>query len=72
MARSRDGIANWERLPSNPILKPDPGAWDASACYKPFAIRDGDHWLLWYNGRRNAFEQIGMATHDGDDFGFTK
>ena len=72
MARSRDGITAWERLPANPIIKPDPGAWDASACYKPFAIHDGNRWLLWYNGRHDAFEQIGLATHAGDDFGFSK
>ncbi|HEY2588654.1 MAG TPA: hypothetical protein VGI81_23130 [Tepidisphaeraceae bacterium] len=65
LARSRDGITNWERLASNPILAPTPGAWDADACYKPFAIFDGDQWKLWYNGRRGGVEQIGMAIHRG-------
>lgn len=64
MARSRDGVTNWQRHPANPIISPDAGRWDHDACYKPFVVRDGDRWLLWYNGRRNHVEQIGMAVHD--------
>ncbi|MCL1909400.1 MAG: hypothetical protein FWG05_00520 [Kiritimatiellaeota bacterium] len=63
MARSSDGIA-WERCAGNPIIPTGaPDAWDAEACYKPFAIYDDDtkRWLLWYNGRRGHFEQIGLA-----------
>lgn len=67
LARSRDGVTNWERLPSNPIIAPTPGAWDADACYKPFAIYDGTRWRLWYNGRRGGVEQIGMAIHEGKE-----
>ena len=40
------------------------------ACYKPFAIFDGKKWLLWYNGRHGAPEQIGLVIHDGEDLGF--
>jgi hypothetical protein len=47
-----------------------PFSWDSSAVYKPFAIYDGRQWLLWYNGRKNAVEQIGMAVHKGKDLGF--
>jgi hypothetical protein len=36
----------------------------------PFAIFDGKRWLLWYNGRKGELEQIGVATHDGEDLGF--
>jgi predicted GH43/DUF377 family glycosyl hydrolase len=64
MARSRDGITAWERLPDNPIIAPGKDSWDADACYKPFAIFDGNNWLLWYNGRRGSLEQIGLATHN--------
>ena len=70
IARSRDGLTQWERHPANPIISPGAGKWDADACYKPFAIRDGNKWLLWFNGRRESVEQIGMATHDGEDLGF--
>jgi predicted GH43/DUF377 family glycosyl hydrolase len=70
LARSRDGIGGWERHPANPIIRPGRG-WDSDACYKPFALRDGKVWRLWYNGRRHADEQIGLALHEGDDLGFT-
>jgi len=72
LARSRDGITNWQRHPDNPIIFPTEGAWDADACYKPFAMFDGesDRWLLWYNGRKGGVEQIGLVTHPGYDLGF--
>jgi predicted GH43/DUF377 family glycosyl hydrolase len=71
LARSKDGVSNWERLPANPIVQPDPGAWDHDACYKPYAILDGDRWLLWYNGRHGGLEQIGVVFHQGHDLGFS-
>jgi predicted GH43/DUF377 family glycosyl hydrolase len=67
LARSRDGILAWERLPSNPIISPTPGQWDGEACYKPYAIYNGSQWLLWYNGRRKNVEQIGVAFRDTED-----
>ncbi|MBI5831051.1 MAG: discoidin domain-containing protein [Armatimonadetes bacterium] len=70
IARSRDGITGWQRLATNPIIGPTPDTWDASACYKPVAILDGTRWLLWYNGRRESVEQIGLAVHEGADLGF--
>ncbi|MDR1960469.1 MAG: isochorismatase family protein [Planctomycetaceae bacterium] len=72
IARSRDGITNWERLPTNPIISPGENKWDASACYKPFAIFDSAEkkWRLWYNGRNKQLERIGLAIHDGEDLGF--
>lgn len=70
LARSRDGVTGWQRHPANPILGPTPRAWDAEACYKPFALRAGDRWLLWYNGRRGSVEQIGVAVHEGLGLGF--
>jgi hypothetical protein len=70
LARSRDGITNWQRHPANPIIRPGPGRWDADACYKPFAILDDKRWLLWYNGRKGGVEQIGVAMHDGEDLSF--
>jgi predicted GH43/DUF377 family glycosyl hydrolase len=70
VARSKDGITNWQRNPANPIVHPDPGAWDHDACYKPYAIFDGQKWLLWYNGRHGGLEQIGVVFHQGQDLGF--
>ena len=71
MARSADGVAGWERYGGNPIIRPGAG-WDASAVYKPYAVRDDDHdrWLLYYNGRREHHEQIGIAVHEGFDLQF--
>ncbi|MBL9137263.1 MAG: hypothetical protein JNK85_15430 [Verrucomicrobiales bacterium] len=70
LARSRDGVSNWERLPANPIVSPDPNQWDHDACYKPFALFDGARWRLWYNGRHGNSEQIGLVTREGADLGF--
>ena len=70
LARSRDGISDWERHPANPIIGTSRFGWDRDACYKPYAILDGNQWYLWYNGRRGSFEQIGLALHQGADLGF--
>lgn len=67
IARSRDGITSWQRNAGNPIVSPTPNGWDADACYKPWAIYDGQKWLLWYNGRNGRKEQIGVVTKDGPD-----
>jgi hypothetical protein len=71
LARSKDGITDWQRHPANPIIRPGKGQWDADAVYKPYAIFDGRRWLLWYNGRRGGVEQIGVAIHEGEDLGFS-
>lgn len=70
LARSKDGVTNWQRHPANPIIRPGAERWDHDACYKPFAVYDGARWLLWYNGRRGGLEQIGMVRHEGEDLGF--
>jgi len=68
LARSSDGINNWERHPANPIISPGShGAWDSDSVYKPFAARGDDNLrYLWYNGRRGNTEQIGLATYKGE------
>lgn len=73
MARSKDGITNWERFKENPIIRPGSGpVWDADAVYKPFAVIDlkNNRWLLYYNGRHGAPEMMGVAIHNGLDLGF--
>jgi beta-1,2-mannobiose phosphorylase / 1,2-beta-oligomannan phosphorylase len=71
MAKSKDGISNWERFAENPIIKPGNG-WDGTSCYKPFVVADPEHnrYFLYYNGRTEIQEQIGAAIHDGMDLGF--
>ena len=68
-AISPDGLTNWKRLGQNPIVAPDLGTWNGSACYKPSVVRDekNNRWLLWYNGRNGAPEYVGMAVHEGLD-----
>jgi beta-1,2-mannobiose phosphorylase / 1,2-beta-oligomannan phosphorylase len=70
IARSRNGITAWQRHPANPIVRSGTGKWDDDACYKPYAVFDGRKWLLWYNGRHRAMEQIGVVIHEGEDLGF--
>jgi len=71
VARSRDGITGWQRLPQNPIIRLGSGKWDTDSCYKPATIFDGSRWFLWYGARAKAIEQVGVATHDGPDLGFS-
>ena len=70
LARSKDGITGWVRHAGNPIVRPTPGAWDADACYKPFAVYSNCGWKLWYNGRHIHLEQIGLVTRSGESLGF--
>lgn len=67
LARSENGITDWERHPCNPIIAPEDGQFDEDACYKPYAIWDGRKWILWYNGRTGHLEQIGAAFHEGKE-----
>jgi beta-1,2-mannobiose phosphorylase / 1,2-beta-oligomannan phosphorylase len=74
LARSKNGLSNWQRLPENPIIRTGAAdEWDHDACYKPYAVWDGaqDRWLLWYNGRNGQFEQIGLAIHRAKNLGFS-
>jgi predicted GH43/DUF377 family glycosyl hydrolase len=70
MARSKDGVASWERHRNNPIIRPGKDRWDNDACYKPSVLFDSGKWWLWYNGRRGDREQIGLAWRAGEDLGF--
>jgi beta-1,2-mannobiose phosphorylase / 1,2-beta-oligomannan phosphorylase len=70
LARSKDGITGWIRHAEDPIVRPTPGGWDADACYKPYALYSDGRWRLWYNGRREHLEQIGLVTHEGESLDF--
>jgi len=63
IAKSKNGIDNWIRS-SNPIIKPTKDKFDSHACYKPSAIFNEKLkiWMLYYNGRKNNEEYIGLAT----------
>ena len=70
-AYSENGVTQFHRCRSNPLVAPTPGEWDADSCYKPTALYDPAHdeWRIWYNGRRGGTEYIGLASKKGD---FTK
>ncbi len=67
LARSRNGVTDWQRFKNNPIIwsRRFPHDWDFDAVYKPYTIFDKNRWLLWYNGRKGDREQIGLAIHEG-------
>jgi beta-1,2-mannobiose phosphorylase / 1,2-beta-oligomannan phosphorylase len=66
-ARSLDGSTAWERHRSNPLISGGrAGGWECEATYKPFVILRDNRWIMYYNGRRGAVEQIGAAFHDRD------
>lgn len=69
IARSDDGITRWTKSSANPIVFPTPDSWDADACYKPSFLwnEETNQWMLWYNGRKNIDEYIGLALKDGRD-----
>lgn len=64
LCRSRTGIGDWEQYPDNPIVSPDAGCWDHDACYKPAVCVAAGKTMLWYNGRKDSSEQIGLVLRD--------
>ncbi len=70
LARSRDGITNWERHPSNPIVAGTEGKWDCQGICKLTVIEVEDGYMGWYNGFNNTIEEMGVVKHTGFDLGF--
>lgn len=62
VAKSNNGITNWNRNSKTPIISPSKGKFDSEACYKPSAIWDEENqrWLVYYNGRTEHKEYIGL------------
>ena len=72
LARSRDGIHDWEKHPSNPLIAPEQEGFDSTSVYKPFALKMDSGWMLWYNGAEFdekiwVSELIGLAFHAHDE-----
>lgn len=67
IARSDNGITQWEKSPANPIVAPEEGMWDADACYKPSFLwnEEENKWMLWYNGRNKIDEFVGYVYKEG-------
>jgi predicted GH43/DUF377 family glycosyl hydrolase len=71
LARSKDGLTNWERHTGNPIVDRVKDAWNCDAVYKPFAgwSEERQEWMVWYNGRCGGLERIGLSVLKGSSFG---
>ena len=63
VAKSKNGITNWERSTLNPIIQPTKDEWDGDATYKPSAIwiPELNEWRVYYNGRLKNNEYVGFA-----------
>lgn len=58
-------LRHWKR--TDPILRPEEGApWERGGLYKPYLVRSGDTYYLFYNAKNGAergwVEQTGLAT----------
>jgi beta-1,2-mannobiose phosphorylase / 1,2-beta-oligomannan phosphorylase len=65
LATSSNGITNWEKDTSNPVLSPSPEKWDASNTHCGSIIFEDNTLYMWYNGNGpgGTFPmQIGLAT----------
>jgi predicted GH43/DUF377 family glycosyl hydrolase len=59
LAFADDG--QWIKYPSNPILKPTAGGWDADFTTIPRVLFDGRIYRMWYVGGRSGVTGIGYA-----------
>lgn len=64
-ATSFDGI-HWQRNSNNLILSPSQNSWDSCAVYKPSVVTWNNKLHLYYNGRNEQGEYIGLAIKDTD------
>jgi predicted GH43/DUF377 family glycosyl hydrolase len=60
-----DDLHHWQR--TQPILRPEDGAaWERGGLYKPYLVKSGDTYYLFYNAKndvaRGWVEQTGLAT----------
>ena len=59
-----DDLHHWQR--TQPILRPEDGAaWERGGLYKPYLVRSGGLYYLFYNAKtaeKRWHEQIGVAT----------
>ena len=62
-ATSKDGI-NWHRDDCNLCVSPSKNSWDSDAVYKPSVLSYDGKMYLWYNGRKDLQEYIGLAVKE--------
>ncbi len=57
------GLSGWTKYSGNPILIPGTNNYDSGNCWRPFVIRNGSTYYLYYNGTGlGGKERINMAT----------
>ncbi|WP_088627062.1 glycosyltransferase [Fibrobacter sp. UWB5] len=66
-ATSKDGL-EWCRSENNLCIAPSKDSWDAHACYKPAVVIKENKELMWYNGRKNNCEYIGLAVKEKNEY----
>lgn len=66
LAHSSDGVSDWKEINTAPIIAPGRAKWDSHAVYKPTLCVDKENGktILWYNGRTEHSERIGVAVLD--------
>ena len=70
MAKSEDGIHNWIRHSSNPIVSGGQfGAWDVEAVYRPVVLKKDNKWICYYTGCARGNKRIGALIHQGLELG---
>jgi len=62
LATSSDGIHNWNKHASNPVLVPTPGQWDGSRTILGGVLMDADTLKMYYAGSNGSNWEIGLAT----------
>ena len=68
-AKSSNGITDWEKISEKPLIISSDYGFDKDACYKPTIYYDvkNDKISIWYNGRNESNEYIGLAYCNGKD-----
>ncbi|MFL5303353.1 MAG: hypothetical protein ACJ79R_23745, partial [Anaeromyxobacteraceae bacterium] len=59
LATSKDGL-NFTRVPGDGpggemVGNGEPGRFDSYLTYRPFVLKDGERWRMWYNGSTKPF-----------------
>lgn len=70
LAKSRDGITNWVRHPSNPIYAATDGAWDWLGARGPSILVEDGQVRMWYTGLDRGIRTLGLLIHEGEDLTF--
>jgi len=62
LATSSDGIHNWNKHVSSPVLQPTPGQWDGSRTILGSVFMEDDTLKMYYAGSNGPNWEIGLAT----------